>query len=70
MTDALPTAWTRRALLRAAAREDGERAARYGLSRDVNPHGEGTEAWRAWNAGWREHHKPEMENLGMSKATH
>ena len=51
----LPASWTRRAAARAAAREAGARAARYGLSRDVNPWGEGTELSRSWNAGWRDY---------------
>jgi hypothetical protein len=50
----LPTSWTRRAQARAAAREDGGRAAHLGLSRGVNRFAEGTELWRAWNAGWRD----------------
>lgn len=49
----MPTSWTRRAQERSAAREDGERAVRAGLSRDVCRFAEGTEKWRAWNAGWR-----------------
>ena len=43
----------RRAQRRATAREDGAKAARYGLSRDVNPWNADTELWRSWNAGWR-----------------
>jgi ribosome modulation factor len=50
----LPKSWTRRAQARAAAREDGEHAAGYGLSRDVCRFAERTEKWRAWNAGWRD----------------
>jgi hypothetical protein len=50
----IPTSWTRRAQARSAAREDGERAASYGLGRDVNPEVEGTEVWKSWNAGWRD----------------
>lgn len=58
----LPTPWTRRAQERSAAREDGERAAGYGLSRDVCRFAEGTEKWRSWNAGWREHHNSQRED--------
>lgn len=50
----LPTCWTRRAQARSAAREDGERAARYGLSRDVNRYGMKSELRRSWDAGWRD----------------
>lgn len=52
----LPTAWTPRAQARAAARADGAKAARYGLSRDVNPHNPATaaELSKSWNQGWRE----------------
>lgn len=56
MNAPLPTAWTRRAQDRAAAREAGKHAASAGLSRDVNPWRELTEIWRSWNAGWRGHH--------------
>jgi ribosome modulation factor len=50
----LPTSWTRRAQQRAAAREDGERAAGLGLSLDVCRFAEGTELRRSWDAGWRD----------------
>lgn len=50
----LPTSWTARAQARATAREDGQRAAEHGLSRDVNPHADGTELHKSWNQGWRE----------------
>jgi hypothetical protein len=32
----------------------GAKAARYGLSCDVNPHRERSPLWRTWNKAWKE----------------